>query len=207
VPPAYVSLEALQPLRSHAALRRCVAGGRHSSRGVRRRRSESARETVPAAKRLKEAGVTVQSGLLEQEAEALNAGFMMRNASRQAIHEAQVRGQPGWTHRARQRRQPSGSPAKRRAPTCSTGRALSGATLTSASTVIADNPRLDVRIEAPAPALCAWCSIAAVAVRKNARILTSPGEVLVFAAATALAPARAPAMNAWVAPRSNAYAW
>ena len=63
-------------------------------------------------------------------------------------------------------------------------RAQSGAVLTSAATVLADDPRLDVRIEAPRQPLRVVLDRRR-ALRKTARILAPPGEVLVFAAPTA----------------------
>ena len=58
---------------------------------------------------------------------------------------------------------------------------MSGAMLTSAATVLADDPRLDVRHRHVDASRCAWCSIAAGALRKTAKILAAPGEALVFA--------------------------
>ena len=62
-------------------------------------------------------------------------------------------------------------------------RAQSGAVLTSAATVLADDPRLDVRIEAPRQPLRVVLDRRR-ALRKTARILAPPGDVLVFAAPT-----------------------
>jgi diaminohydroxyphosphoribosylaminopyrimidine deaminase/5-amino-6-(5-phosphoribosylamino)uracil reductase len=62
-------------------------------------------------------------------------------------------------------------------------RAQSGAVLTSAATVLADDPRLDVRIEAPRQPLRVVLDRRR-AVRKTARVLAPPGEALVFAAPT-----------------------
>jgi diaminohydroxyphosphoribosylaminopyrimidine deaminase/5-amino-6-(5-phosphoribosylamino)uracil reductase len=69
-------------------------------------------------------------------------------------------------------------------------RALSGAILTSASTVLADNPRLDVRIETQRQPLRVVLDRRR-RLRKSARVLAPPGEVLLFAAATASRPAGA----------------
>jgi diaminohydroxyphosphoribosylaminopyrimidine deaminase/5-amino-6-(5-phosphoribosylamino)uracil reductase len=56
--------------------------------------------------------------------------------------------------------------------------------LTSAATVLADDPRLDVRIETPRQPLRVVLDRRRT-LRKTARILAPPGEVLVFAAPTA----------------------
>jgi diaminohydroxyphosphoribosylaminopyrimidine deaminase/5-amino-6-(5-phosphoribosylamino)uracil reductase len=61
-------------------------------------------------------------------------------------------------------------------------RAQSGAVLTSAATVLADDPRLDVRIETPRQPLRVVLDRRRQ-VRSKARIFAPPGEVLVFAAA------------------------
>jgi diaminohydroxyphosphoribosylaminopyrimidine deaminase/5-amino-6-(5-phosphoribosylamino)uracil reductase len=58
-------------------------------------------------------------------------------------------------------------------------RAQSAAVLTSAATVLADNPRLDVRIETPRQPLRVVLDRRR-AVQKNARILKAPGEALIF---------------------------
>jgi diaminohydroxyphosphoribosylaminopyrimidine deaminase/5-amino-6-(5-phosphoribosylamino)uracil reductase len=63
-------------------------------------------------------------------------------------------------------------------------RAQSSAVLTSAATVLADNPRLDVRIEAPRQPLRVVLDRRR-RVSRNARVLAPPGEVLLFAAASA----------------------
>ena len=63
-------------------------------------------------------------------------------------------------------------------------RARSGAVLTSAATVLADDPRLDVRIDVPHQPLRVVLDRRR-ALRKTARILKPPGEALLFAAPTA----------------------
>ncbi len=60
-------------------------------------------------------------------------------------------------------------------------RAQSGAVLSSAATVLADDPRLDVRIETPRQPLRVVLDRRRQ-VRRNARVLAPPGEVLLFAA-------------------------
>ena len=70
-------------------------------------------------------------------------------------------------------------------------RAQSGAVLTSAATVIADDPRLDVRIETPRQPMRVVLDRRR-ALRKTARILAAPGDVLVFAAPTTASARQAP---------------
>jgi diaminohydroxyphosphoribosylaminopyrimidine deaminase/5-amino-6-(5-phosphoribosylamino)uracil reductase len=69
-------------------------------------------------------------------------------------------------------------------------RAQSAAVLTSAATVLADNPRLDVRIETSRQPLRVVLDRRR-AVPKNARILKAPGEVLIFSMERAAARAAA----------------
>ena len=131
----------------------------------------------------KEAGVKVESGLLRREAEALNAGFLMRMRHGRPFvrlksgasldgRTALANGESKWITSEEARAD------------VQHWRAQSGAVLTSAATVLADDPRLDVRIEAPRQPMRVVLDRRR-AVRKTARILAPPGEVLVFAAPTA----------------------
>jgi diaminohydroxyphosphoribosylaminopyrimidine deaminase/5-amino-6-(5-phosphoribosylamino)uracil reductase len=135
------------------------------------------------AKLLKEAGVIVQSGLLTAEAEALNAGFMMRMRSGRPFirlktgasldgRTALANGASKWITSEEARAD------------VQHWRAQSGAVLTSADTVLADDPRLDVRIDAPCQPLRVVLDRRR-RLRKNAKILAPPGEVLIFAGANA----------------------
>jgi diaminohydroxyphosphoribosylaminopyrimidine deaminase/5-amino-6-(5-phosphoribosylamino)uracil reductase len=134
------------------------------------------------ARRLKEAGVTVQSGLLAAESEALNAGFLMRmRAGRPFIRLKTGASLDGRTALANGASRWITSEEAR--ADVQHWRAQSGAVLTSASTVIADDPRLDVRIEAPRQPLRVVLDRRR-RVRKNAKILNPPGEVLLFAGAS-----------------------
>jgi len=134
------------------------------------------------AARLKKAGVIVESGLLAREAEALNAGFMLRMRSGRPFvrlksgvsldgRTALANGKSKWITSEEARAD------------VQHWRAQSGAVLTSAATVLADDPRLDVRIEAPRQPLRVVLDRRR-RVRKTARILAPPGEVLLFAAST-----------------------
>jgi diaminohydroxyphosphoribosylaminopyrimidine deaminase / 5-amino-6-(5-phosphoribosylamino)uracil reductase len=133
------------------------------------------------AQQLREAGVIVESGLLEREAEALNAGFMMRmrhgrpfvrlkSAASLDAGTALANGSSKWI---------TGDAAR---ADVQHWRAQSGAVLTTAATVLADDPRLDVRIEAPRQPLRVVLDRRR-RVGNKARILAPPGEVLLFATA------------------------
>jgi len=135
------------------------------------------------AARLREAGVIVESGLLAAGAEALNAGFLMRMRHGRPFirlksgisldgRVALANGQSKWITSQEARAD------------VQHWRAQSGAVLTSAATVLADDPRLDVRIDAPYQPLRVVLDRRR-ALRKTARILKPPGEVLLFAAPTA----------------------
>jgi diaminohydroxyphosphoribosylaminopyrimidine deaminase/5-amino-6-(5-phosphoribosylamino)uracil reductase len=135
------------------------------------------------ARLLREAGVQVESGLLEAEAEALNEGFMMRlRRKRPFIRLKSGASLDGKTALANgESRWITGEAAR---ADVQRWRAQSAAVLTSASTVLADNPRLDVRIETPRQPLRVILDRRRV-VKKGAKILAPPGRVLIFAAASA----------------------
>jgi len=135
------------------------------------------------AKRLREAGVAVESGLLSADSEALNAGFLMRMRSgRPFIRLKTGASLDGRTALANGKSQWITSEESR--ADVQHWRAQSGAVLTSAATVLADDPRLDVRINAPRQPLRVVLDRRR-ALRKTAHILAPPGDVLVFAAPTA----------------------
>ncbi len=133
------------------------------------------------ARRLREAGVQVESGLLENEATALNAGFMMRmRRGRPFVRLKSAASLDGGTALASgASKWITSEPAR---ADVQQWRAQSGAVLTSAATVLADDPRLDVRIDTPRQPLRVVLDRRRQ-VRKTARILKPPGEVLLFAAA------------------------
>jgi len=134
------------------------------------------------ARRLRDAGVQVESGLLEAEASALNAGFFLRmREGRPFVRLKSGASLDGRTALANGASQWITSEAAR--ADVQHWRAQSGAILTSAATVLADDPRLDVRIEAPHQPLRVVLDRRRQ-VRATARILRAPGEVLLFAAAT-----------------------
>jgi diaminohydroxyphosphoribosylaminopyrimidine deaminase/5-amino-6-(5-phosphoribosylamino)uracil reductase len=135
------------------------------------------------AKLLREAGVQVDSGLLEAEAEEMNEGFMTRLRRKRPFirlksgasldgRVALANGESRWITGAAARED------------VQRWRAQSAAVLTSAATVLADNPRLDVRIETPRQPLRVVLDRRRQ-VKKGARILKAPGRALIFAAASA----------------------
>jgi diaminohydroxyphosphoribosylaminopyrimidine deaminase/5-amino-6-(5-phosphoribosylamino)uracil reductase len=176
---AYVTLE---PCSHHGRTPPCVdvllaAGVRRVVYAIG---DPNPRVNGAGARRLEEAGLKVQSGLLESEAEALNAGFLMRMRHRRPFirlktgasldgKTALANGQSKWITSEEARAD------------VQHWRAQSSAVLTSAATVIADDPRLDVRIETPRQPMRVVLDRRR-ALRKTARILASPGDVLVFAA-------------------------
>jgi diaminohydroxyphosphoribosylaminopyrimidine deaminase/5-amino-6-(5-phosphoribosylamino)uracil reductase len=138
------------------------------------------------AKLLRQAGVQVESGLLEAEAEALNEGFMSRlRRKRPFIRLKSGASLDGRTALANGASQWITGEAAR--ADVQHWRAQSAAVLTSAATVLADNPRMNVRIETPRQPLRVVLDRRR-AVPKNARILKAPGEVLIFAAAAQTKP-------------------
>lgn len=134
------------------------------------------------AQKLREAGVKVECGLMAREAEALIAGFLMRmrrgrpfirlkSAASLDGRIALANGASKWITSEEARAD------------VQHWRAQSGAVLTSAATVLADDPRLDVRIETPRQPLRVVLDRRRQ-LKKAARVLRPPGEVLLFAAAT-----------------------
>ena len=133
------------------------------------------------ARLLADAGVAVESGLMAREAEALNAGFLMRlRKGRPFVRLKSAASLDGRTALANGASKWITSEEAR--ADVQHWRAQSGAILTSAATVLADDPRLDVRIEAPQQPLRVVLDRRRQ-LRKGAKILRPPGEVLLFAAA------------------------
>ena len=179
---AYVTLE---PCNHHGRTPPCVdvllaAGVR---RVVYALADPNPRVNGAGAARLRQAGVVVESGLLAAAAESLNAGFLMRMRHGRPFIRlksgasldgriALANGKSKWITSEEARAD------------VQQWRAQSSAVLTSAATVLADDPRLDVRIDVPNQPLRVVLDRRR-ALRKTARILAPPGDVLVFAAPTA----------------------
>jgi diaminohydroxyphosphoribosylaminopyrimidine deaminase/5-amino-6-(5-phosphoribosylamino)uracil reductase len=179
---AYVTLE---PCNHHGRTPPCVDVLLAS--GVRRVvyavGDPNPRVNGAGAARLKKAGVIVESGLLAAQSEALNAGFLMRmRHGRPFIRLKSGASLDGRVALANGKSQWITSEEAR--ADVQHWRAQSGAVLTSAATVLADDPRLDVRIDAPLQPLRVVLDRRRQ-LRKTARILAPPGDVLVFAATTA----------------------
>jgi diaminohydroxyphosphoribosylaminopyrimidine deaminase/5-amino-6-(5-phosphoribosylamino)uracil reductase len=150
--------------------------------------------------RLKEAGVKVESGLCEVDARALNPGFIQRlehglpwvrvkfGASldgRTALADGQSRWITSEESRADVQR----------------WRARSSAVLTGAGTVLADDPRLDVRLPEPAAGTPRRQPLRVVLDGRlrtpaGARLFSTGGEVLLLTALASLDEARAAALSA-----------
>lgn len=178
---AYVTLE---PCSHHGRTPPCVdallAAG--VSRVVYAIGDPDPRVNGRGEKLLRQAGVAVQSGLLEREAEAINAGFLMRNRrGRPFIRLKSGASLDGGTALGNGASRWITSEESR--ADVQHWRAQSSAVLTSAATVRADDPRLDVRIDTPRQPLRVVLDRRRQLDRK-ARILKPPGEVLVFTAAT-----------------------
>jgi diaminohydroxyphosphoribosylaminopyrimidine deaminase/5-amino-6-(5-phosphoribosylamino)uracil reductase len=140
------------------------------------------------AKLLRDAGLKVESGLLAKEASELNAGFLLRMRE----HRPFIRLKSAATLDGRTALSNGDSKwitSEEARTDVQYWRARSSAVLTSAESVIADDPRLDVRIDSPRQPLRVVLDRRR-RVRKDARILAPPGEVLLFAAASARSKTR-----------------
>jgi diaminohydroxyphosphoribosylaminopyrimidine deaminase / 5-amino-6-(5-phosphoribosylamino)uracil reductase len=179
---AYVTLE---PCSHHGRTPPCVdvllaAGVRRVVYAIG---DPNPRVNGAGAARLKAAGVKVESGLLEHEAEELNAGFLMRmREGRPFVRLKSAMSLDGRTALANGRSQWITSSEARE--DVQHWRARSSAVLTSAATVLADDPRLDVRIDTPRQPLRVVLDRRR-RIRKTAKILAPPGEVLLFAGSDA----------------------
>jgi diaminohydroxyphosphoribosylaminopyrimidine deaminase/5-amino-6-(5-phosphoribosylamino)uracil reductase len=179
---AYVTLE---PCSHHGRTPPCVdvllaAGVRRVVYAVG---DPNPRVNGAGAARLKEAGLTVESGLLAADAEALNSGFLMRMRHHRPFIRlktgasldgriALANGKSQWITSEEARAD------------VQHWRAQSGAVMTSAATVLKDNPRLDVRIDTPRQPMRVVLDRRR-SLRKSARILAAPGDVVVFAGPSA----------------------
>ncbi len=135
------------------------------------------------AARLAAAGITVASGLLDAEAAALNAGFLQRMRSgRPWVRLKTAASLDGRTALANgESRWITGDAAR---ADVHDWRARSSAVLTGIGTVLADDPRLDVRRAVPlvrAPARIILDS--QLRMPSAARLFGAPGEVIILHAA------------------------
>lgn len=133
------------------------------------------------ARRLREHGVQVESGLMADEAAALNAGFLKRmRTGRPWVRVKLAMSLDGRTALANGESHWITGPAARE--DVQHWRARSGAVMTGIGTVLADDPRLDVRLAEPAdgprPALLRVVLDSQLRTPPAARLFSIPGEVL-----------------------------
>jgi diaminohydroxyphosphoribosylaminopyrimidine deaminase / 5-amino-6-(5-phosphoribosylamino)uracil reductase len=149
---------------------------------------------------LREAGITVESGLLEAEARELNAGFMKRMQQGRPFVRVKLamsldgrtalgNGQSQWITGDLAREDVHG------------WRARSSAILTGVGTVLADDPRLDVRLPAETAAGPRRQPLRVVLdtslrTPPAARLFSVGGEVLILTALAGLDETRAAALSA-----------
>lgn len=144
------------------------------------------------ARRLKEAGVTVENGLLEAEARELNPGYFSRwERGRPWVRVKLAASLDGRTALANRKSQWITSPEARRDG--HGWRARSSAILTGSGTMLADDPRLDARredlgeIEPPARVVLD----SGLRTPAGARLFSRPGAVYVLHCAAEDAASRA----------------
>lgn len=136
------------------------------------------------ASRLAAAGVSVEGGLLEAEARALNAGFFSRMQRGRPFvrlklaasldgHTALASGESRWI---------TGAAARADVQRL---RARSSAILTGIGTVLADDPRLDLRLPGASRQPLRVVLDRRLSLPATARLLEPPGSVLVFTTAAA----------------------
>lgn len=133
------------------------------------------------ARRLREQGVQVDAGLLGAEAEALNVGFLKRMRSGRPWVRLKIAASlDGRTALANGHSRWITGPQARE--DVQHWRARSSAVLTGIGTILADDPRLDVRLGEPAsgprPALLRVVLDSHLRTPAEARLFSVPGEVL-----------------------------
>jgi diaminohydroxyphosphoribosylaminopyrimidine deaminase/5-amino-6-(5-phosphoribosylamino)uracil reductase len=134
------------------------------------------------ARRLQQAGIAVDSGLLASEAEELNRGYL----SRMRRGRPWVRIKLGMSIDGRTAlangasRWITGEQAR---SDVQQWRAQSSAVLTGVGTVLADDPRLDVRLDGVERQPLRIVLDSRLRTSPNARVLRKPGETLVFSSA------------------------
>lgn len=137
------------------------------------------RVSSAGALRLRHAGINVESGLMADAAEALNVGYLSRMRRRRpwmriklAIsldgRTALANGKSRWI---------TGEPARH---DVQQWRARSSAVLTGIGTVLADDPRLDVRLDGVQRQPLRVILDSRLRTPPSARILAKPGEVWLF---------------------------
>ena len=138
------------------------------------------------AEALRRAGIAVESGLLEREATELNAGFMKRmQHGRPWVRVKLAMSLDGRTALASGASQWITGEAARE--DVQHWRARSSAVMTGVATVLADDPRLDVRLPGDRPDGTKWQPLRVVLdswlrTPAGARLLTTGGDVLILTA-------------------------
>ena len=136
---------ALQPPRPHAAVRRGARSPPRVARVVYAAADPNPLVNGRGAAALRAAGIAVEAGLMEQEAAELNAGFFKRmQQGRPLVRVKLAMSLDGRTALANgESRWITGEAAR---SDVQHWRARSSAVLTGVGTVLADDPRLDVRL-------------------------------------------------------------
>jgi diaminohydroxyphosphoribosylaminopyrimidine deaminase/5-amino-6-(5-phosphoribosylamino)uracil reductase len=192
---AYVTLE---PCAHHGRTPPCVDAllQAHVARVVFAVADPNPRVNGRGARRLREHGVQVESGLLAPEAEALNEGFFKRmRTGRPWVRVKLAMSLDGRTALANgESRWITGAAAR---DDVQQWRARSSGILTGVGTVLRDDPRLDVRLSdppsGPRPPLLRVVVDSRLRTPADARLFALPGEVLLVSAQPPpeLAPAQA----------------
>lgn len=147
------------------------------------------------AQALREAGITVESGLLEQEARELNAGFIKRmQLGRPFVRVKLAMSLDGRSALADGTSQWITSEAAR--ADVQRWRARSSAILTGVGTVLADDPQLTVRLAGEPRQPLRVILDTHLRTPQGARLFGGGGEILILTALASLDEARATALSA-----------
>lgn len=183
---AYVTLE---PCSHHGRTPPCVDAliGAHVARVVFSIEDPNPRVSGRGAEALRRAGVAVDSGLMATQAAEMNLGFLKRMRSgRPWVTVKLAMSLDGRTALANGASQWITGPAARE--DVQHWRARSSAILTGIGTILADDPRLDVRLSDPPAGRTRLQPLRVVLDTRlqtppNARMLTTGGSVLIMTAA------------------------
>lgn len=138
-------------------------------------------------RRLKEAGVSVDTGLMSADSEAMNPGFLMRmRAGRPWIRVKTAISLDGKTALRNGASKWISSESSRRDVQC--WRARSSAILTGIGTVLADDPRMSARVDGPARQPLRVVADSRWRTPVDSRILSRPEDVLIAGARTQRIP-------------------
>jgi diaminohydroxyphosphoribosylaminopyrimidine deaminase/5-amino-6-(5-phosphoribosylamino)uracil reductase len=186
---AYVTLE---PCSHHGRTPPCVDAliGARLARVIFAVEDPNPRVSGRGAESLRRAGVVVESGLMAAEAAELNSGFLQRMRSgRPWVRVKLAMSLDGRTALANGASQWITGPAARE--DVQHWRARSSAILTGVGTVLADDPRLDVRLPAPPSGHARLQPLrvvldAGLQTPPGAKMLATGGNVLIMTAANRL---------------------